>query len=63
MINLETVIGRSQDELNEIADWKALHRLSLPLLKPDTVQQKLERILRMVVEFHNTTYGLLGRLA
>jgi PAS domain S-box-containing protein len=60
MINLENVIGRSQNELNDIADWKALHRLSLPLLKPDTVQQKLERILRTVVEFHNTPYGLVS---
>ncbi|RYF39144.1 MAG: PAS domain-containing protein, partial [Cytophagaceae bacterium] len=60
MINLENVIGRSQEGLNEIADLKALHRLSMPLLKPDTAQQKLERILRMVVEFHNTPYGLVS---
>lgn len=60
MINLENVISSSQDELNQISDWKALHRLSMGLLKPDSVQQKLEHILRTVIEFHQTQYGVVS---
>jgi PAS domain S-box-containing protein len=60
MINYENVISSSHDEVNEISDWKALHRLSTALLKADTVQQKLERILHTVVEFHQTQYGVIS---
>ena len=60
MINLKDVIGKSHDDLNEIADWKALHRLSMALLKGDRVQQKLERLLQTLAEFHNTIYGLVS---
>ncbi|RYZ88922.1 MAG: PAS domain S-box protein [Proteobacteria bacterium] len=60
MINYVNVISGSHDEVNEISDWKALHRLTTALLKADTVQQKLERILRTVVELHQTQYGVVS---
>jgi PAS domain S-box-containing protein len=60
MINLENIITGSHDELNEIGDWKALHRLSMELLKPDSIQQKLVCILKVVVEFHRTQYGVIS---
>ncbi|MBK4739226.1 sensor histidine kinase [Noviherbaspirillum pedocola] len=60
MINFEKVIGSSHDDLNEISDWKALHRLSMALLKAETVEKKLERILRTVLEFHQTQYGVVS---
>ncbi|RYZ81887.1 MAG: PAS domain S-box protein, partial [Proteobacteria bacterium] len=60
MINLENFADKINNKLENLADWKALHRLSMLLLKPDTIQQKLERILQTVVAFHNTPYGLVS---
>ena len=60
MINFENFADKFNDNLESLADWKALHRLSMLLLKPDTIQQKLERVLQTVADFHNTPYGLVS---
>lgn len=60
MINSENSKNESHNELNEVADWKALHGLSMSLLKPDTVSQSLIRILQTVTEFHSTRYGVVS---
>ena len=60
MINLENFADKINNKLENSVDWKALHHLSMMLLKPDTIQQKLERVLQTVAEFHNTPYGLVS---
>lgn len=60
MINLENFAYKTNNKLGSLDDWKALHRLSIMLLKPETIQQKLERVLRTVAEFHNTPYSLVS---
>lgn len=60
MINSKNSNNESVNEFSEIADWKALHGLSMSLLKPDTVSQSLIRILQTVAKFHSTQYGVVS---
>ena len=60
MINLENFDNQISNKLENLADWKALHHLSIMLLRPDTIQQKLERVLQTVAEFHDTPYSLVS---
>lgn len=50
----------SSADLNQAEDWKTLHELSFKLLKPDTLQHKLERVLETAAHFHSTTRGIVS---
>lgn len=47
-------------ELDQIRDWKALHRLSTQLLKTNSTTAKLAEVLASVVAFHHTSRAVIS---
>jgi hypothetical protein len=52
----------ANDDHTEIRDWKILHQLSIKLLQPDSLRQKLTQILDTVAAFHVTTQAVISIL-
>lgn len=45
-----------------VRDWKILHQLSIKLLQPDTLEQKLTHILDTIAAFHRTSKAVISIL-
>ena len=59
---LERLGPLANGDQSETRDWKILHQLSIKLLQPETLQQKLIHILDTVVAFHGTTKAVISIL-
>lgn len=59
---LETLAAFSNNDQSEIRDWKSLHELSIKLLHPDSLEQKLIHILDTVAAFHRTSKAVISIL-
>lgn len=54
-------LGKSvNSDQSEVRDWKILHQLSVKLLQPDTLEQKLTHILDTVAAFHGTSRAVIS---
>ena len=58
--HLENFPAFDDDNQTSVRDWKILHQLSIKLLQPDTLEQKLVHILETVAAFHQTSKAVIS---
>lgn len=59
---LENLNASDDHGQTSVRDWKILHQLSIKLLQPDTLEQKLTHILDTIAAFHRTSKAVISIL-